>query len=291
MKKSNLVLFNALFILCMLGVKPVFAWNWVGHELIAQIAYDQLTEKEKQKITQEISAIQKVYFKKYSPKNYFIRASTLPDDLRKRKIDTYNTWHYINLPVIMPPDFIFKKRKLPPENILWAIKHIQNILEKNVKNKTLTKFQKSFYLSFLIHLVGDAHQPLHCAELYSANFPHGDRGGNLFKIRNRQYHNLHAYWDAGGGYLTWYRAKNSFTLEKMARTLEEKYPKAYFGEKINKLNPQTWINESYLLAKNKAYHLTPHTHPSHDYQIQTQTLTQEQIVLAGYRLASLMKFN
>jgi hypothetical protein len=34
-----------------------------------------------------------------------------------------------------------------------------------------------------VHLIGDAHQPLHAIELYTSAFPHGDEGGNSIKAR------------------------------------------------------------------------------------------------------------
>ena len=57
-------------------------------------------------------------------------------------------------------------------------------------------------LSWIIHLVGDLHQPLHCASRFNADFPDGDQGGNLFVIQPsdsvRQI-KLHAFWDAALG--------------------------------------------------------------------------------------------
>lgn len=35
---------------------------------------------------------------------------------------------------------------------------------------------------YLLHLVGDLHQPLHCTTYVSAYFPNGDMGGNLINI-------------------------------------------------------------------------------------------------------------
>lgn len=56
---------------------------------------------------------------------------------------------------------------------------------------------KSVALRLFIHLVGDIHQPLHCATLVNPDFPHGDAGGNAFPLK---YHysvdNLHALFDS-----------------------------------------------------------------------------------------------
>ena len=52
-------------------------------------------------------------------------------------------------------------------------------------------------MRFLIHYLGDIHQPLHCSTRVDPDFPHGDRGGNDFPLK---YHysvdNLHSLWDA-----------------------------------------------------------------------------------------------
>lgn len=56
---------------------------------------------------------------------------------------------------------------------------------------------KSYALRLLIHYLGDIHQPLHCATRVDAEYPDGDKGGNMFTL---PYHytvdNLHSLWDA-----------------------------------------------------------------------------------------------
>ena len=55
---------------------------------------------------------------------------------------------------------------------------------------------QSYALRLLIHYMGDIHQPFHCEELYSSEYPDGDKGANLFPL---PYHygvdELHALWD------------------------------------------------------------------------------------------------
>ena len=54
-------------------------------------------------------------------------------------------------------------------------------------------------LRFLIHLIGDIHQPLHNTSLVNSQFPKGDKGGNLFLIKTRlkSVKDLHTFWDRG----------------------------------------------------------------------------------------------
>lgn len=53
--------------------------------------------------------------------------------------------------------------------------------------------ERAVALSWVLHLIGDMHQPLHTGALVSQRlYPQGDRGGNDTLVNNR---NLHAAWD------------------------------------------------------------------------------------------------
>jgi hypothetical protein len=58
--------------------------------------------------------------------------------------------------------------------------------------------RKAIALAWLFHLVGDIHQPLHTAQLFTMEYPNGDRGGNEICIRMTQAAqpmDLHRFWD------------------------------------------------------------------------------------------------
>lgn len=71
-----------------------------------------------------------------------------------------------------------------------------NKWEKN--NLQYETLEKSMMLRYLVHVVGDVHQPLHSAELIDEKkFPKGDMGGNLFEIKySPTIVNLHEFWDS-----------------------------------------------------------------------------------------------
>ncbi len=275
MNKTLKIVLLLLFI-CFFPL-TAFSWNNIGHELVAQIAYDQLTPKQKNFWEKRIEVLQVAY-----PKENFILASTLPDELRRHDVTAFNTWHYINLPIFSNQQHF--RYFISPENILWALKESVKVEKSRYSNP----FEKAFFGSFLIHLVGDIHQPLHCATLYNTHFPQGDRGGNLYKIKNYRWHNLHSYWDEGGEFLSKDLAKNKQVLERTAHMLEKKYPLAYFEKRVYDKNFKHWMQESYSIAKEKAYIIKEYSAPSKAYQAQTQQITEEQIVLAGYRLGQLL---
>ena len=52
---------------------------------------------------------------------------------------------------------------------------------------------RAIALCWVLHLVGDIHQPLHTGSLYTASlFETGDRGGNAIRIDDS---NLHSCWE------------------------------------------------------------------------------------------------
>ena len=69
--------------------------------------------------------------------------------------------------------------------------------ESIVKNEG-DRERKAIALAWLFHLVGDIHQPLHTAQLFTVEYPKGDRGGNEICVRvtqARQPMDLHKFWD------------------------------------------------------------------------------------------------
>ena len=69
-------------------------------------------------------------------------------------------------------------------------------LKTNLRNLTA---ERALFARYLIHMVGDIHQPLHSVALYNRTYPKGDAGGNLLKLTllNGTSSNFHSFWDAG----------------------------------------------------------------------------------------------
>jgi hypothetical protein len=270
-RRANLVLLILFFITI-----PSYGWNMVGHMVVANIAYDQLTPTAKRKV----NAITKVVGKYYPSSNTFVRSAAWPDWI-KSEVSVYNQWHYIDTPWIT--DKTISPSAVEHENIIWAIQQSEAIVE-NPKSNPL---QKSIYLRFLIHFVGDIHQPLHTIEHYSAKFPKGDRGGNDVPIKSYDANNLHALWDNGMGEFSYHRVKNHSLNQKvklLSHKIEQQYPKSYFADKYMNQDPQQWANESYRLAIKYSYDIRSGESPSSIYLNQGQIICEQQLALAGYRL-------
>lgn len=268
-----------IFFVSLIFCVSAFSWNSVGHRIIAQIAYTQLTPLAKEKI----DALTAVMFHSRYASNRFSQASTWPDKIKKQT-PAYNAWHYINLPIVKNN---IQPQPVNPENVVWAITRA----EKKVSDVSLNPHKRAMYLSFLIHFVGDSAQPLHCATLYSALFLHGDRGGNDYRIDSPIANNLHQLWDRGVGLFYSSRQQylfHYFQVEKIANAWMNRYPKTVFAKQLAEQSPTQWAQDSHALAVTVAYAMPENTVPSSQYIQRSQEIVREQTVLAGYRLADIL---
>jgi hypothetical protein len=144
---------------------------------------------------------------------------------------------------------------------------------------------KSYDLVWLIHLVGDVHQPLHCSTRVSAANPRGDEGGNLVVV-NGPAKELHAFWD---GALGEGDTKNFMTAVKVGESLPE--PDAAL---VNDDKEDDWAAESYALAGSSVY-VDPIGPGLGSFTVTTaytanaQHIAKQRVALAGARLASVLK--
>ncbi|MCL9685562.1 S1/P1 nuclease [Legionella maioricensis] len=262
-------------ILCMVLLVLVafnnYAWNALGHQLIAQIAYDNLTPEARELCDQYNRSLDS------SPSLNFVSAAVWLDQIRKNDIHWFDNLHYIDLP------FSRDQTKLPPiqdVNALWGIKQAISVLS----SQKASLADKGLSLRILTHLVGDIHQPLHTATKISKRLPKGDLGGNLYQLgKNPIGKNLHQYWDNGAGILIGQSKK--FQVRNKASQLEKKWP---CKQANAKKQPRQWINESHKLALAQVYTVSSHRVPSKKYQLNAQNITQKQILFAGCRLAGLL---
>src|SRR5215510_3667413 len=124
----------------------------------------------------------------------FMQAARWADDIRSNDKQHRAPWHYINWPFKpdgQPPSV--QTREPEPVNILTAMAENERI----VRNGTDPE-RKAIALAWLFHLVGDIHQPLHTVQLFTVEYPQGDRGGNEICVRvtqSGQSMDLHKFWD------------------------------------------------------------------------------------------------
>jgi S1/P1 Nuclease len=187
---------------------PAFAWNIPGHMLSATIAYQMLLPENPQTIDKVKAVLEKHpwYANQWQAKLQdvpvadrdmvlFMQAARWADELRVNdKQHHRGSWHYINWPFTPAGQPASVQIRDPePANILTALAENERV----VKNESDPE-RKAIALTWLFHLVGDIHQPLHTAQLFAVDYPQGDRGGNEICVRVTQVGQpmvLHRFWD------------------------------------------------------------------------------------------------
>ncbi len=262
------------------------AWIDTGHMIVAAIAERRLTPVVRKKVDDllKVGATDKAAD--------FITAACWADD--KKKETGTDAWHYIN--------FHFRADGKPntnqpaKPNIVDAIDNATFTL----KNKTKSDAERADALRYLLHFVGDIHQPLHAAALDSDAHPEGDRGGNDFPIvpgellKNMEQPplNLHALWDTAGGELE--SLPRPLAAESLGRILIQadrfatRYPAKRFTRQLAVVDPNQWALESFELARDVAYTTKPDAAPTDAYMRMCRLFSEQRMVLAGYRLANLL---
>src|SRR5262245_15058368 len=114
----------------------------------------------------------------------FMQAARWADDVRMTDKQYHRAlWHYINWPFKPEgqPESV-QVRQPEPVNILTAMTENEGVL----KNGSGDPERRAIALAWLFHLVGDIHQPLHMAQLFTVDYPKGDRGGNEICVKVTQ---------------------------------------------------------------------------------------------------------
>ena len=131
-------------------------WGKTGHRVIGQIAQDHLTPEALKAVTELLDG------------ETLATVSTYADEIRSNPAyDGFKIWHYVNMPL----DKKYEEVEHTQDNVVIGIEKCIDAL----KGGALTKEQKAFHLKFLVHLVGDIHQPLHVGRAE-------DLGGNKIYV-------------------------------------------------------------------------------------------------------------
>ncbi|MBE2181239.1 MAG: S1/P1 nuclease [Chthoniobacterales bacterium] len=299
------------------SMRPALAWDSVGHMIVAQIAWDQLTPEAKAGVEEALGRFNE---KKASDRTAedapydFVTAACWMDDIRSMQ-DRYDfgPWHYVNFP--------FNLEGLPePEaaegpNVIWGIQRCMDLMTGRAEDQGIDRDQA---MVMLLHLVGDIHQPLHTTNRG------GDLGGNLVTVRNMKLSreeemfgkkrggSLHGFWDSS--YRRGFREGGAMVLYEMpiydgrkpaaghlaameivrreASALQEKHP----GLGASLLDdPAAWAHESHAIGYEKGYGKLIRISPTgtlvkvdEHYVNTAREAAEQRLVLAGNRMAALI---
>jgi hypothetical protein len=191
-------------------------------------------------------------------------------------------WHYKDI------GFSTDGTPLKDPDLVNAVTQIKILSAGLAPSSGLPDEVHSYDLVWLLHLVGDAHQPLHATSRFSHSLNDGDEGGNKVNVipATGQTVMLHAYWDSrlGGSATPDGAIKDAFVFDKLPQ------PDATLAKLID---PDVWFAESEKLAEQFAYAArvktgTPPHNLTREYETNARKIARQQVALGGARLATLI---
>ncbi|MDY6945903.1 MAG: S1/P1 nuclease [Pseudomonadota bacterium] len=296
-----------LLLTTLLPCCNVFAWSRAGHMVSADIAYQQLHAGER-RIIDEIVALAEKHPDRGAfevavggsrgearSRRIFLELARWPDDIRGGVHD-HPTWHYWSRPIVdsrSPPSQL--PADVPQGSAMQAFALSLSV----ASDPRASAGERAVALSWIFHLVGDMHQPLHAVSQVSKRFPEGDRGGSMQFVRDPHHGEpvtLHWYWDDA---VT--RDSDPEAVSRHASDLTRRMPRAYFKE-LHSFQSATefsaWAQESHQLATSQAYgpelrasdSAATAPEPTRPYIDQCAKTAEQRLTLAGYRLAEVLRW-
>jgi len=273
-----------------LGPAPAAAWGDLGHQVTALLAYRHLTPQAKLRLDALLAADTD----SLTPPDFASRA-TWADKYRTTHRETA-AWHFVDIEIDAPDlqSACFGFPTLGASQLASqgpAQDCIVNKIEEfagELQGAATPPAERLLALKFLIHLVGDLHQPLHAAD-------HDDRGGNCIGLsasadRNTaRAPNLHAYWD-----LAVVDAQGA-SAEQIADKLDAGISAALLNEWASG-TARSWAMETFEIARHDAYALpsrpTCGTQGSvalpQEYEAEARKVAAAQLQKAAIRMAGIL---
>ena len=217
-----------------MGVAPsARAWGCKGHQTVALVARKHLTPEARQVVEKLLTENpMDLKLKRYcgnSTPDVMVDGSTWPDDVRNERHN--GPWHYIDIPR--------GKHKGSLEKYCGADGCVTRAIEEQLvilKDRSAEPGKRAEAIRYLIHFVGDLHQPLHVIN-------NGDNGGNCVPVKYFHHQplqnplhperedyspNLHQIWDT----------------EIIERDMEVSNPHRFADELEEKFRPESAVWEA-----------------------------------------------
>jgi len=302
----------SFMILIFIGcVSRAAAWGDLEHMMVGAIAYDRLTPEVREnvaallKLNPQYPAWVADVSEQEKARIAFLRASRWPDDIKSdaayrqdgeqggnrpsgvsaaRNIGyadrhMHKYWHFVDLP-FSPDNTALVDPPVPNARTQIAL------FRKTLTSPVASSDLKSYDLVWLIHLVGDVHQPLHATSRFDKAHVAGDDGGNGVTVCSapcQKQERLHAFWDHILGVST----DAAVAIDK-AKELPAADP-----QRAAIIDEAVWIRESFEAAQTYVYVLPIGAGAgpfelTDAYAGAAQELAGQRIALAGARLANLL---
>ena len=235
------------------------SWGFFGHKTVATIAENHLTPEAKTAI--------KVLLGTES----LVDVASWADEVRNQpEYKSTAGWHFVNLPVgLSRSQFKDSIQAIKNENLLTALALNESI----IRDSAATKAQKTVALKFIVHLVGDAHQPMHVSRAE-------DKGGNTIQVQfDGKGTNLHSLWDSR---LLDHQGLSILQLSKKDNVGKSKI------RKWQRATPIDWLFESYKISSKLYEEVAQNNKLDEAYYQSHIGIVNKRIEMGGIRLAGVL---
>lgn len=251
------------FLSLLVHTPTLHAWDASGHAIVAMLAEERLTPPARAAVTALLDG------------QYLVAVASWPDQVRNQQTAP---WHYVNIE-IEETQYVPERHCPDRQCVVGQIERFRQTLADPAINSE--KRQKA--LKYLVHFVGDLHQPLHAGQSH-------DRGGNDVKVEflgqsvnpfTKKPWNLHQVWD--NGLLEQYASNASQAVAQIDLYLtSQNEAELAHGTVIE------WAMQSHDQARDHAYRFGPDQRLDEQYLKQALPVVEAQLARAAVRLAHLL---
>ena len=268
-----------LFLLALLPAIDAMAWGQLGHRLVAQLAEPQLDAQARTEITRLLqdeakpaSGEKAEHAPDTEPDALLAAIANWADELRSSNPDLgrrSSRWHYVN---IADPGCSFDAAVdcRGGDCVVVALERQAAILADPARSDA----ERRQALKFVVHFVGDVHQPLHAGR-------GDDRGGNDYQVNwNGKGSNMHSLWDSS--------LLRSLDLDEDAWLARlQALPASVPASPLPADAPRLWAEQSCRLVDAPGFY--PRGHVIEQAYVDAHLpLAEQQLRLAGDRLAAVL---
>jgi hypothetical protein len=239
------------------------AWGRDGHEIIGELAQSYLAPRAQTEVE-----------KLLAPGERLAKIANWADDYRKQCPNT-GPWHYVNIPLAAPTYDSARDCAEPRGCVVSATERELAILA----DAQATADDRSRALRWVVHFIGDLHQPLHSGD-------RADHGGNNLRVRFAgRSANLHSVWDYE--LLSWTGRNVRDYVSMLARSLTPSDVRRFKRGSV-----RDWVVQAQRVARRVYPKLPAATAPKSplelgdDYAQRMLPILDEQLLRAGVRLAA-----
>lgn len=260
----------AVFIFSSTVSLQAWCWGALAHKTSAKIAWNFLDKPTQTKVTELLNG------------GTISDAAIWPDAARANPEWKFTIWYHFEK---APDSFTYLdnlKRQDDKTRKLGGLLEALYIAEDTLKDSSATKTDKENAVKFVVHFVGDIHQPLHTGRVE-------DNSGNKIPVKWLGLDtNLHSIWDSQMIYLAYKNQFSDFTVDQSqayAEALLTKY-KDFKPTPDLFVRYDDWMHES-MVPRADAYNFKDENEQA--YTNRFIDIIDKRVYLAGLRIAFMIK--